>query len=325
MSASESEIRVNNLQKNAVLLAISRGRLRTTKRVNSTSVESDADPDILHVSKDIMSSDQLNAIKKLNNSITMYLKKICLPGPFRQGMFLLPVRLIDATMVRLEEDKLAFSSLVVDFMAFYEAAHRYAQADDATAATLLADNSVLFQFAASKAQLGSLWNPADYPEPQKVRDKFFFDFQIMELQTPGKLKAINKELYQRELAKIQNVWEGATEKISGVLMEEFLTLTKHMTDRLTPDEDGKPKSIRSATIRKMNDWFSLFDARNLSSDEELAKMVARARNLVNGIDIESLKDSEDIRTGLASSFQELTEEIDRAVIDRPARRMDFRD
>lgn len=323
MPILDAETRVKNLQQNAVLLSVSRGRLRTTKRISSSSVQSDADPDVLHVSKDIMDSDKLDAIGKLNAKISNFLLRICLPGPFKTGMYLLPVRLIDSTLKQLEADKVELTALVADFMEFYQAAHQFAQADDATAAAMLEANPGLAQFAASKAQLGSLWNPTDYPAPDQVRARFFFDFSVMEMQTPGKLKAISKELYQRELEKIQNVWEGATEKISGVLMEEFQKLTSNLAERLTPGEDGKQKSLRASTLKKMNDWCSLFDARNLSSDEQLSAMVDKARKLVNGIDLENLKDDAAVREELSKDVQGLVEEVNAAIIDRPARRMDF--
>lgn len=323
MPILDAETRVKNLQQNAVLLSISRGRLRTTKRISSSSIQSDADPDILHVSKDIMESDKLDAIGQLFTKSSNFLSKICLPGPFKSGMYLLPVRLIDSTLKQLELDKAELVTLLADFMAFYEAAHQFAQADEVEATVMLDANPGLAQFAASKAQLGSLWNPLDYPTPDQVRARFFFEFSVMEMQTPGKLKAISKELYQRELEKIQNVWEGATEKISGVLMEEFQKLTSNLAERLTTGEDGKQKSLRASTIQKMNDWFSLFDARNLASDEQLAAMVGKARRLVNGIDLETIKEDVAARAELSGGFQGLVEEINQAVIDRPARRMDF--
>lgn len=323
MPILDAETRVKNLQQNAVLLSVSRGRLRTTKRISSSSVQSDADPDILHVSKDIMESDQLDAIGQLFAKSSNFLSKICLPGPFKSGMYLLPVRLIDSTLKQLEADKLELQILLAEFMAFYTLAHTFAQADEIAATIMVDENPSLAQFAASKAQLGSLWNPMDYPTPEQVRSKFFFDFSVMEMQTPGKLKAINKELYQRELEKIQNVWEGATEKISGVLMEEFQKLTNNLAERLTPGEDGKQKSLRASTIQKMNDWFSLFDARNITSDEQLAAMVEKARRLVNGIDLETIKEDVAARAELSGGFQGLVDEINQAVIDRPSRRMDF--
>ena len=320
---TNSETRVENLQQNAVLLSVERGRLRTRKRVSSSSVQSDTDPNLLHVSKDILESEQLDAVAQVLSRTSNYLNRVCLPGPFRAGMYLLPVKLIPEATKRLDEERSAFTRAVADFMAFYQTAHAFATADDETADQLLADNPVLAPFADSKARLGSLWNPSDYPQPAQVQAKFLFEYALMEMQTPGKLKSVSKELYQREMAKIQNVWEGATDKIASVLLEEFQGLTRHLADRLTPDADGNAKTLRTSTMKKMNDWLALFAARNLASDEQLAAMVEKARRLVNGIDQETIRESDALRTELAQDFQSLAAEVTQAVIDRPARRMDF--
>lgn len=309
-----------NLQQNAVLLSVTRGLLRTRRRISSTSVTTDADPGVLHVAKEILESKELDAIKQHDGQISGYLSKICLPGPFKAGMYLLPVQLIDATVKELDARGKVREELVERFMAWYATAHAYANLEEESLE--LADQKYT-EFSEWKARLGSLWNQADFPPPAEVRRKFVFTMQVLELQTPGKLKAISKELYQRELAKMTNVWEGASEKIVAVLMEEFQQLTKHMVERLTPDKDGKAKVFRDSLTKNMTDWFSLFDARNLANDEQLKAMVTKARNVVEGIDLESLRDSEDMRAGLAKEFGGIQAEIDVAIIERPARKMDF--
>lgn len=317
--------RVGNLQQNAVLLSVMRGRLRTRKRINSTSVQTDADPAVLFVAKEILESKELDAVNQHDGQTSAYLKQVCLPGPFKAGMYLLPVRLIDQTIKRLEEDRKSRLVLVEDFMKWYEKAYRFAQTPDDDVAALIATDAEYATFLGWKERLGSLWEGADFPTPQAVREKFVFEFQVLELQTPGKLKAINKELYQRELAKIQNVWEGASEKIVSVLLEEFGKLTAHMADRLTPSADGKPKVFRDSLTKNMLEWFELFEARNLSGDEQLKAMVVKARNLVVGIDIETIRESEGLRNDLAKEFSAIKEEVDRAIIERPARKLDFAD
>lgn len=317
--------RVSNLQQNAVLLSVKRGRLRTRRRISSNAVQSDADPGVLYVAKEILESKELDAINQHDAQIGNYLSKICLPGPFKAGMYLLPVRLIEPTIKRLDEAARERDVMVEDFMAWYERAYRYAQADEELAAALVAEDAAYAEFKAWRDRLGSLWTPSDFPTPQQVREKFVFDVQVLELQTPGKLKAISKELYQRELAKMQNVWEGASEKITSVLMEEFQKLTAHMAERLTADQDGKPKVFRDSLVKNMVEWFDLFDARNLANDEQLKALVERARRTILGIDVETIRDSEGLRADLSKEFQAITAELDRAIIERPARKLDLED
>lgn len=169
----------------------------------------------------------------------------------------------------------------------------------------------------------SFFNEADYPPDEAVRNAFSFSAQIWELSAPGQLAAISRDLYQRELIKLDNMWAEASQQISAVLLQEFKKLTSHLSEKLQPGVDGKAKTFRNTTVTKLTEWLALFSARNLTTDEELVTLINKARGLIQGVDPENIRDSEALRKDLATAFQEITKEVDEQIINRPVRAIEL--
>ena len=291
----------NRIQNDSVMLYLSVGRLRTRRKLSTSAVETDIDKTLLHISKDILESPELEAIATHDNELRSWIKARCLPSPFKKkGVLILPVRLIQEVMNRIDQAQVARQPLVEAFMATY--AQRKAEA---------------------LPKLASGFDARDYPPDDAVRGSFTFEAQMWELSAPGQLQAINRELYQRELCKMNNMWSEARETINSVLLEELRKLTAHMADRLAPGVDGKGKTFRNTTITNLTEWLELFSARNLGDDAELVSVVERARALIAGVDPENVRDSESLRNQLANDFKAITHELDESLINRPVRVIDL--
>lgn len=291
----------NRIQTDSVMLYLSVGRLRTRRKMGAGAVTSDIDPTMLHVAKDILESPELVIIQAHDNALRTWVRERCLPSPFRKkGVLILPVRLIEEVMATIEQAERDRQPLIDAFMASY--AQRKEEA---------------------KPKLNSGFSESDYPSEDKVRATFTFECQMWELSAPGHLQAINRDLYQRELVKMNNMWTAASEQINAVLLQEFRKLTNHVADRLSPSEDGKGKTFRDSAITNLTEWLDLFTARNLGDDQELVSVVERARALVRGVDPTNVRDSDDLRNSLAKDFSAITAQLDEAIINRPARAIEL--
>lgn len=289
------------IQNNSVMLYLSMGRLRTRRKINSNAVTSDIDLNLLHVSKDIMDSPELKAIGEHDTEIKTWVRSRCLPSPFKKkGILILPVELIQGVAERVEQARLDRLPLIEQFLAMY-----------------------MVRKGEAKPKLGSGFNEKDYPAIEKVREAFTFEFQMWELSAPGQLAAVNRDLYQRELVKMQNMWSEASHQVSAVLLQEFRKLTAHMADKLTPTEDGKAKIFRDTTVTNLTAWLDLFQARNLGDDAALVSAVDKARQAIRGIKPDAIRDSDTLREQLAADFAAITEQVDAALVDRPMRAIDL--
>jgi len=297
-----------DLQKDAICLSLKLGMLRTRRRVDTAMIQTDAEPEMVHVSKDILESVQLQAVAQYRGSITRYLKARCLPSPFRSGVYLIRLPLVEEVMKYLEAAEVRDRELVAAFIAFYEGVYAQRHADD----------------NAMRAKLGSLYKVSDYPTPQKVKDTFQFKVQLLELSTPGSLRTIDRALYEHEAAKMQNVWEGARQQITQVLLVEFRKLTARMSEKLREvGPDGRPKTFRDSLVGNLQEWLDLFEKRDLSNDEELIKLVNQARAMVSGLKPDVIRESKTLKNEIAEEMQKITAQLDQAIVERPGRRIEL--
>lgn len=303
----------NRIQTDSVMLYLSMGRLRTRRKIagnkivrktdeqSGALVETDIDPTLLHVSKDILESPELKAISEHDGALKTWVRARCLPSPFKgKGIMILPVRLIQEVADEVEASKRDRTPLIDRFLEMYEQRKQEAQ-----------------------AKLAGGFDANDYPDAEQVRAAFTFEFQLWELSTPGQLATVNRELYQRELTKMQNMWSEASHQVSTVLLQEFRKLTAHMAEKLTPSEDGKTKIFRDTTVTNLTQWLDLFQSRNITDDAELVQVVQQARQLITGVHPDTIRDSDTLRKDLADSFATITAQVDAALIDRPVRAIDL--
>lgn len=298
-----------SIQKEAVCLSLKLGMLRTRRRISTSQIQTDADPTMVHVSKDILESDELKAVNRHHGDVKRYLRSRCLPSPFRSGVFLLRLALISDVMAQLDTYRTENDILVKRFLTFYETVHAQ-RADEASP---------------FREKLGTLYNADDYPAPSKVAQAFRFDVQLWELSTPGSLRTIDRALYEREAAKMQNVWEEARQTITQVLLQEFRDMTARMAERLTPSPDGTQRVFRDSLIGNLQEWLDIFDKRALTDDQELVSFVRKARAMVSGINPEVIRDSDGLRADLARDMQALSQQLDVAIVTRPGRAIEFDD
>lgn len=287
----------NRIQSDSVMLYMNFSRLRTRRKLSSDAVQTDIDKDLLHLSKDILESAELQEIHHFDSAVRAWVRTRCLPSPLKQhGIMILPLRLVPDVMEFIATAERDRQPLVEAFLASYERAKE-----------------------AARPRLGGSYDERDYPPVESVRRAFGFDVQLWELSTPGELKSIDRQLYERELAKMQNIWSEAQATISSVLLEEFRRLTAHLADRLAEDPTGKKKVFRDSAVTKLQQWLDLFATRNLADDAELARHVEQARQLIAGVDARVVRGADEFRRELAEDFGRLTKQLDALLVERPTR------
>ena len=288
---------------NSVFLLLSIGCLRVTRKLNISAVDTnDIAPELLRLSKTILQSNELKAIGVFDREVRTWIKARALPSPFQKGIIILPVRLVEAIMQKIDSARVEREQLISAFLAAYDRCKTEAQ-----------------------EKLGSAFDERDYPDQEAVKNSFFFDATVFEMSTPGKLKAISKELYQMELTRMQNLWTEASAAVTGVLLQELRKMTAHIKDRLTPSADGKQKIFRDSVVDNFTTWLELFKSRNITGDAELVDIVDRAKELISGIDAKELRDNKGLRAQLATDFSGLTDRLDQAIISAPIRSIDLED
>jgi hypothetical protein len=107
----------NELAKQTVFIKLHLGLLGNSRKVKTSQVAVDADKALIRVSKTLLDSPELQAIRILDGDIRHFLYGVCLP--FEVGIHLLPLGLVETVDERLHEFKYKRGELVGSFLSAY--------------------------------------------------------------------------------------------------------------------------------------------------------------------------------------------------------------
>jgi hypothetical protein len=173
--------------------------------------------------------------------------------------------------------------------------------------------------ASARAQLGRLFNPADYPE--SLRDMFALNWDFPSVEPPDYLRELSPELYRQEQARVAARFDDAVRLAEEAFTSELSSLIGHLTERLTGESDGKPKVFRDSAIGNLREFFDRFRELNIRSNQQLDGLVEQARQIVRGVDPQSLRGQPPLRERIAADLATVQSALDELLVDRPRRNL----
>lgn len=145
------------------------------------------------------------------------------------------------------------------------------------------------------------------------------------MDVPGALKSISQGLFEEERDKMAAQWSVAQEEIQSLLRVRLKSMIEHLRERLTPDAEGKSKVFRNSLVDNIGDFLTEFSAINITNDSELEAVVEQARTLLDGVDAQTLRRSNDARETVRVGFDGLAQNLEAMLVDRPMRSISFDD
>lgn len=284
-----------NIFQKACLVQLSTGCWQGCTALGSNLMEKIGNADWLKGAKVLVDPDCLSSVRSVLSKARTHLQKAALPFPIH-GLTLVPKETLSRIDETLCEMKSEFEGEVEKFTENYENEREKA-----------------------RESLGHLFNEADYPI--NVRQKFRFEWRFITLDVPGKSGILSPELYEREKEKFQTLMEETRELATLALREEFAGIVRHMVERLSGEEDGKPKKFKNSMMEKMGEFLDSFGDRNLFNDDKLAELVAQARDVVNGLSTDELRQDANLRKYIADEMNHLRISVDGALEDLPRRKI----
>ncbi len=292
------EDRGQDLAQKTVCLKVHLGLIGNSRKVSNSQVEVDADKQLIRVSKTLLDSVELQAIKTLDGEVRRYLYDNCLP--FESGIQLVPLPQIETVDQKLREYAQKRLELVETFIGAYPR---------------------LCEQAA--ARLRTLHDPKDYPPVEIVRSHFAFSWRYVSFGVPGQLKEISARIFEDEREKASQMMAEASSEIQQVLRVAMAEMVAHLRDRLTDPADGKPQRIRESTVQKLRNFLDTFDFRNVTDDQELKEQVDRARQLLNRVSTDAIRNTAELRSRIKDGMAEISQRLDTMVADRVGRKFRF--
>lgn len=299
-----------------ICLALKVGSFGNTKQASLAGVQwdvnqgaADDDPSshqpdktLLRLSKTLLDSPELTAVKKADRELAVAIRTMAFSSLFKGGVYMLPLAMVP-TAEELLKGAIARRAVLVE-----AACAAYQTRIDETA-----------------ERLGVTFNAADYPSPERFRACFYLEYSYVTFETPSRLKAVSAALFQAETEKARVRLESVAEECQQTMRAGLLSLVDHLAERLTPSDDGKAKRLSNSTIGNLNDFLATFELRNVTDDAQLGDIVAKARQVMQGLDHKSLKSDDLIRQKVVAELSALTAALDPLIVEKGTRSISFED
>lgn len=288
---------MQNIFERACLLQLQTRMWQGLKTVAPAIMARLGDADWIKGRKHLVDPEHLAGVKRVVSQARALLRKQALPFPV-DGLTLVPRESISGIEAGLRELQQQFHLEVERFATDY--AHCRSEA---------------------RQVLGELFSETDYP--MEIRQRFGFQWRYVQLTLPGQSSVLSPELYERERRKFLELMESTRTEAMLALREEFSGLVAHMAERLAPGSGSgeKPRVLRASMVEKLEAFLDGFSQRNLFQDQALEELVAQARQVLRGVDIEALRQSDAVKQRVQSGMQALREAVDDSLEELPRRRI----
>jgi len=259
----------------------------------------DTDDTLFRVNKDLIAKQVLKPIRQQAQKANEILHNRALPFNIR-GVYYIPTANIQSALDSIEGYKARFWEKVNEFCNQYEVYREEA-----------------------RLRLNGHFKESDYPEPDKIRDKFGWEMQMMQFAAPSRLQFVSPEMYQRAMVDFHARIEEFRENSVGLLREKFRELVQHMQERLTPGADGQRKIFRDSMVSNLREFIADFQSLNITNDTDLGEQVRRVGQLMEGVEPQQLRDSTAFPTLISNVLVRVRERVDQMIVNAPKRRVRY--
>ena len=161
----------------------------------------------------------------------------------------------------------------------------------------------------AKQKLNSLFNPADYPNPQDIAKKFGFSVSVMPLAGS---KDFRIDLSQAEVQKMGDSLDKANKKaMSGAMSTAWERLHEavvHMADKL---QDGD-SVFRNSLVENLEELVKILPVLNIADDPELTKLCEEVDKQLCSLDPDTLREDKKARNDVCRSALNISSAINTA-------------
>src|SRR6516165_3853514 len=169
----------------------------------------------------------------------------------------------------------------------------------------------------ARERLGRLYNSSDYPVSLTGLFDVTWDFPSVE--PPTYLSRLSPELYRQESERVAARFDEAVRLAEEAFLAELDRLVSHLSERLSGQDDGKPKVFRDSAIENLTEFFGRFRRLNIRSNEQLDQLVEQVQSTVRGIEPQSLRTDQPLRQRVATQLASIQSVVDGLLVDRPRR------
>ena len=292
-------VAIPTLTEKAMLAGLSISCWSARKNVKQVAQEAAdahrADVSQLQASKSVIASTALEAIKANHTAARDYHRSRTLPW-LDDGARILTASLFWEYSKKMQEFRQTDEALVAEFLANYPT-----------------------YCAATPALLGSLYDPADYPTPDRIAGKFGFRTNIGPLPSSADFRVgLGAAEEERIRAEIDGRLQSGVNEAMRDLWDQVHNTVAHMAQKLrefsqTEEVDaatGKTKTktigiFRDSLVENVRELAGLLRPMNLTGDSRLDAIAARLETELCDVDADDLRKNDALREKVAMSAEDV--------------------
>lgn len=273
-------------------LKISRwGASKHDKTISAEIAEQhQADPTMGRYSKRLVASDTLEIIRQIATRARHHHYEHTLPW-LDDGARVLPAAMYFDYMAKQNALKAEFESAVADFVYNYPVI-----------------------LTAAQDKLGTLFDPADYPDKNQIAAKFSIVTDVDPMPTAEDFRvALSEDENARIRESIQVRLDEGVEGAMHEVWSRMFTTVGTMVERLRGyevDADGKVQTtFRDSVVENMRELVELLPKLNITSSNQLEDMRHRLSDDLCQIDAKDLRTDEQAREKVANKAEAILAEL----------------
>lgn len=285
-----------------VLLMLNISRFGNRRKGNLQEVRTDADLEMLRLSKVLLDCDEMDAVQKFDGEMLRWITNRTVSSYFKNGVYQCRPGLVP----KLEEGLKRF-----------ELERRY----------LVDKVAVAYQRAKGEAELrlGTQYQEGDYPGEVEFKGRFKVSWRYLQVSAPGALKGVDPELFREQMEALRQQFDTARQMACAAVREQLAELVTHMAERLQPGEDGKRKTFKLGSVENLREFCATFPFKDVTNDTELALEVQKLEATLRGVNAEGIRNDLQMRDQFRMSIESMKGKLDSLVTASPVRALAFGD
>lgn len=271
------------------VMAVELGLPGQSKQADTDQVyHGTADKELLRVSKKILKSPEVDAVRKHDQKFKTTLKKrnLAMPSRLRGGFF----RISKPNLNQIHKLRGEFlqerAQLVERAVATYEQRR-----------------------IETMSALDHLANEGDYMSVAEFRDKFYASIEYIPDDAPTFLDGLSPEISEEMKREYQETMKSNVDEIILALRAQFTDYVTNLADRLACTEDGRKPNLHGSTLNKVKNFIDDFQNLNIANDAELEILVNKAKSILDGTstDTKEIVKNQDLREVMAGAFKTIAD------------------
>lgn len=226
--------------------------------------------------------EHLDRILKYSTAVRNWVYEKTLPWSDRGPRLITTAAFFDFKR-EIDEHKREFDTMVENFITYYP--------------TLISTQAF---------KLGDMFNREDYPSVDDVARRFNFSVSYLPVPEAGDFRVdIGQEAVEELRKQYEEAYTRRWDNAVNDIKQRLLGGLNHLSDRLSPNEDGERKRFRNNILEEFADTISTVRALNITKDEAIYALIDQSEKVIANITVDDVKESDAVREDVRSKVDSI--------------------